>query len=289
MKMIEFLLGLSASFFLALGIVEARRGLENAHYTSCIFIITMTGFAIFVPIAIFTTDIGKINFEGVLMFLIAGILNPGLSRVFFYKSVEKIGAVLTSSITPSSPIISAIFAVIILNEEPWVGLWLSIACIVIGSILIEIGSHGKNFEAKTGTWLILPVLASLATGLNDVVRKQALTFLSQPLFGTTLAYVATLSLYTAAFSFNGKLLSLLNKNNFKLFWKSGIFLALGQLSSFYALNFGRVLIVAPLIYTQPLFVFLLTITTLKKIENMTWKPLMGSIVMILGIILLSIR
>ncbi|MCX8188758.1 MAG: DMT family transporter [Nitrososphaeria archaeon] len=289
MKMIELVLGLSASFFLALGIVEARRGLENSHYEACILIITVVGFIIFVPVTFLTTDFNKINFEGSLMFLLAGILNPGLSRIFFYKSVEKVGAVLTSSITPSSPIISAIFAVIILNEEPWIGLWLSIACIVVGSILIEIGSHGKNFNIKTGTWLILPVLASLATGLNDVVRKQALTLLSQPLFGTTLAYVATLSLYMTAFSLTGKISSLISRNNFKLFWKSGIFLALGQLSSFHALNFGKVLTVAPLIYTQPLFVFFLTITTLKKIENMTWKPLIGSIVMILGIILLSIR
>ncbi|MGC9063952.1 MAG: hypothetical protein ACP5JL_04670, partial [bacterium] len=51
--------------------------------------------------------------------------------------------------------------------------------------------------------------ASFVTGLNDVVRKQALTLLNQPLFGTTLAYLATLSLYTMAFSLNGKLFWLL--------------------------------------------------------------------------------
>ncbi len=169
------------------------------------------------------------------------------------------------------------------------GLWLGIACIVVGSILIEIGFHGKNFNIRASSWLILPILASFATGLNDVVRKQALTLLSQPLFGTALAYISTLSLYITTFFFNGKLLSLINKNSFKLFWKSGIFLALGQLSSFYALNFGKVLMVAPLIYTQPLFIFLLTITTLKMIENITFKPLIGSIIMILGIVLLSIR
>lgn len=288
MKMIDLVLGLFASFFLASGIVEARKGLEKSYYGACILIITTVGFTIFVPITLLTTNFSEINCEGVLMFLLSGILNPGLSRVFFYKSVEKVGAVLTSSITPSSPIISAIFAVIILQEKPWIGLWLSIACIVIGSILIEIGSH-ENFNIKTSSWLILPVLASFATGLNDVVRKQALTLLGQPLFGTTLAYVATLSLYTTTFSLNGKLTSLINKNNFNLFWKSGIFLALGQLFSFYALNFGRVLTVAPLIYTQPLFVFLLTITTLKRIENITLKPLIGSIIMILGIALLSIK
>ncbi|MGB9727466.1 MAG: EamA family transporter [Nitrososphaeria archaeon] len=287
--MIELLLGILASFFLAAGIVEARRGLERSNYEACVLIITMVGFTIFVPIAISTTDFIRVNFEGILMFLIAGVLNPGLSRIFFYKSVEKVGAVLTSSITPSSPIISAIFAVIILQEEPWMGLWLSIACIVIGSIFIEIGSHEKNFSVKTSSWIILPVLASFVTGLNDVVRKQALTLLNQPLFGTTLAYLATLSLYTMAFSLNGKLFSLIDKNNFKLFWKSGVFLALGQLSSFYALSLGKVLAVTPLIYTQPLFVFLLTISTLKKIENITWKPLIGSAIMILGIILLSIK
>lgn len=289
MKMIELLLGLSASFFLAFGIVEARRGLENAHYEACILIVTVVGFMIFAPITILTTNFGKINFEGVLMFLLAGILNPGLSRIFFYKSVGEVGAVLTSSITPSSPIISAIFAVIILQEEPWTGLWLGIACIVVGSILIEIGFHGKNFNIRASSWLILPILASFTTGLNDVVRKQALTLLSQPLFGTALAYIATLLLYMITFLFNGKLLPLINKNNFKLFCKSGIFLALGQLFSFYALNFGKVLMVAPLIYTQPLFVFLLTITTLKMIENTTFKPLIGSIIMILGIVLLLIK
>ncbi len=90
MKMIELLLGLSASFFLALGIVEARRSLENAHYQACILIVTVVGFMIFTPITILTTNFGKINFEGVLMFLLAGMLNPGLSRIFFIKVLRRL-------------------------------------------------------------------------------------------------------------------------------------------------------------------------------------------------------
>jgi len=287
--MIELIFAILASFFLASGIVEARRGLEDSDYEPCILILTLVGFIIFAPIAAFTTDFSSVSFGGVAMFLLAGVLNPGLSRLFFYKSVEKVGAVLTSSITPSSPIISAMLAVIILQETPWTGLWLGIACIVLGSVLIEIGSHENSFSVVSSSWIVLPILASFVTGLNDVVRKQALMTLSQPLLGTTLAYVATLSLYTIAFSLKGKLTELINVNNFRLFWRSGVLLALGQLLSFYALNLGKVLEVSPLIYTQPLFVFILTIATLKKVERISWKPLAGSITMILGIIFLSIK
>mgnify|MGYP000275663050 CR=1 FL=1 len=289
MNMIELIIALSASFFLASGIVEARRGLENSDYKPCILILTLVGFIIFTPFTFLTTNFSHISFGGVIMFLLAGVLNPGLSRLFFYKSVEKVGAVLTSSITPSSPIISAMFAVIILQENPWTGLWLGIACIVVGSILIEIGSNENSFIIKSSSWMVLPIMASLVTGLNDVVRKQALIMLSQPLLGTTVAYVATLSLYAIAFSLEGKITEMINVSNLRLFWRSGVFLALGQLLSFYALNLGKVLEVAPLIYTQPFFVFILTTATLKKVENISWKPLLGSITMILGIVFLSIK
>lgn len=289
MNMIEFVIALAASFFLASGIVEARRGLENSDYEPCILILTLIGFIILTPITIFTTDFSRISLGGVIMFLLAGVLNPGLSRLFFYKSVEKVGAVLTSSITPSSPIISAMLAVIILQENPWTGLWLGVACIVVGSILIEIGSHENSLTVKGSSWILLPIMASLVTGLNDVVRKQALIMLSQPLLGTTLAYVATLSLYTIVFSLEGKLTRMVNVNNLRLFWRGGVFLALGQLLSFYALNLGKVLEVSPLIYTQPFFVFILTTATLKKVEKVSWKPLLGSVTMILGIVFLSIK
>jgi uncharacterized membrane protein len=218
---------------------------------------------------------------------LSGIL-IGFARLFFYKSVEKVGALFTSSFSPSAPIISVLLAVIILSERPWIGLFMGLACIVVGSIIIEASMHKGSIKGSRTSWMTLPILYAFTAGFNDVLRKQALLVLNQPLFGTTIAYTSTLLLYTILILLTNNMAQITKIENFKYFWKSGLAIAIGQLSSFCALSIGEVVKVAPLIYTEPLFVFMLSKIINVRSEKVSWKPVLDASTILLGILFLSI-
>jgi uncharacterized membrane protein len=68
--MIEFILALLAPFFFALGILEAKRGLENSNYLACIFVMTAIGVVILIPCSIATTEFSTITCQGLVLFFL---------------------------------------------------------------------------------------------------------------------------------------------------------------------------------------------------------------------------
>jgi len=78
---------------------------------------------------------------------------------------------------------------------------------------------------------------------------------------------------------------LLNKHSFKLFWKPGVGICIGCLLLFYALRYGNVSTVTPLIQVEPLFIFPLIRYYLKSIEKIPPKLAVGAITIILGAVI----
>jgi uncharacterized membrane protein len=72
-----------------------------------------------------------------------------------------------------------------------------------------------------------------------------------------------------------------------VFGLSGIFSVLGQLALFYALNIGSVIIVSPLSAISPLFVIVFAGIFLRKVERVTWKIVLGAVLIIGGTFMLS--
>ena len=74
-----------------------------------------------------------------------------------------------------------------------------------------------------------------------------------------------------------------------MFWKPGLGVALGALISFYALSYGMVSVVAPIVQIMPLFVLLLTYLYLKELEKISSRFVINTIIIVIGAILVSIR
>ncbi|MEM3403846.1 MAG: EamA family transporter [Nitrososphaeria archaeon] len=284
--MIEIAFATLASISLASSVVDIKRGLQKTDYISCSIVISVVGLIIYFPITLLFTDFNKLDYGSLMLFAIGGLLSPGLVRLFFFKSIEKVGALVTTSIMPSQPIITAILAVVLLSEQASIGLWVGIFTIVIGAIIIET-SRSKGQNSKTfSLWILLPLLGVFSGSLSDPIRKVALNMSNLPILGTTIANLSSLLLYYLAYFTIGdrKEFNPLNIENFKLMWKGGILMGLGWLFSFYALSYGNVTRVTPIINAQPLFVYILARLYPKDIEAVSIKPLIGAIIIILGIV-----
>jgi len=79
-----------------------------------------------------------------------------------------------------------------------------------------------------------------------------------------------------------------DKRSWTIFSLSGISSTVGQLCLFYALDFGQVVIVSPLASTSPLFVILLAAVFLRNIERITWKIVLGAILIIVASTVLTV-
>ena len=133
-------------------------------------------------------------------------------------------------------------------------------------------------------------MAGAAYGSTSVLRKIGLNINPDPMMGVVAQNVA-------AISFSGILL-LVKKDKKRATWKnrnawiffglSGIMSLLGQLSLFYALMIGTVIIVSPLSTISPLFVIVIAALFLRKLEKVTPKIVVGAVLIVAATALLSI-
>jgi drug/metabolite transporter (DMT)-like permease len=196
--------------------------------------------------------------------------------------MEGVGASVNASIFASYPIFSSLIAVFLLNEELRIGLWIGIVCVVLGAVMVERAMYGGvGFRGRVRE-LIYPFLAAILSGFSYVVRKEGLNLCDAPIMGVAIGYAASLILYLPIMFMNP---TLLNRNSFKLFWKPGVGLCIGYLLSFYALRYGDVSTVTPLIQVEPLFIFILIHHYLKGVEKISLRLVAGAVTIILGAIL----
>jgi len=112
---------------------------------------------------------------------------------------------------------------------------------------------------------------------------------NEPILGIALGYVMALSIYTLMIMMSKNMRSIVsvNRHTFQIFWKAGLFMCLGWVMSFYAVLYGDVVIVGPLMNTEPLFIFLFAYMYLRELETVTFKLILGSLIIILGVALIS--
>jgi len=111
---------------------------------------------------------------------------------------------------------------------------------------------------------IYPFLAAILAGFSYVFKKEGLNLCDAPIMGVAVGYDAALLLYLPIMFMNPTILS---KNSFKLFWKTGLGLCIGHLLMFYALRYGDVSTVTSLIQVEPLFILILIHHYLKGVED----------------------
>jgi uncharacterized membrane protein len=138
--------------------------------------------------------------------------------------------------------------------------------------------------------LIFPILATLAVASSQLFRKHGLNIYNEPLLGVAIGYSSAFLLYLLLLTFSHDIRSFVSLGKeFQLFWKPGVCLALGWVLAFYALSYERVSIVTPLIQTEPLFILLLTHLYLKELERISPRVVINTLLIVIGIMLVSIQ
>jgi len=290
--MLPELLALLGAFLFASGVVLVRKGLVEANYLSALMIINLIGTIVFWIFSLLLVPLNSVNPISILFFALAGLFAPGLGRLTYYKGMETLGASINASIFATYPLFSSLIAVLMLGEHPSLGIWAGTICITCGVLFIERSVYGSSVKSASQrkAELALPLSSAIVIGFSFILRKMGLNAYNEPIVAVAIAYLSALCLYTllSALSTTMRRSISLSRENLQLFWKPGLILCVGHLCSYYALRYGDVSLVSPLMNVESFFIFILAYIFLRGLEKITDKLVIGTLIIVTGVSLVTI-
>lgn len=261
-----------------------RRGLVESNAITGSFIsLSMTAAVLWLLVPFFV-PLSEFWRPAVLFFLVAGVFAPGIGRTLSYVGIERIGVARSVPIVNSSPIFASVFAVVFLGEI-WVAQNIVGTLLVIsGVVLLSVAKPAKGEWRKAD--IIFPILGALAFAVSTTLRKAGLSLVDIPLGAAAITAAA-------GFVFSGILLQAqggrkalkLSRNSAAWLFSAGIFNTAALLSVFFALSYGKVVIVEPLISSNPVLTLLMTAIFLKDLEVISLRVVIGALLTVGGTIL----
>ena len=285
-------LALLSALSFGLSQILVRKNLEKSNFVYISLTVTIMGNIILWPLALTFTNLNTINPEGLLLFVFAGLLAPGIARLFYFKGMETAGISANASIFATYPLYTSITAILLLGEALTAENWIGLACIIAGVIFVgrTINNGDTQTKSTTKKGLIVPILGSLAIAFSQIVRKEGLNIYNQPLLGVAVGYSTSLIVYLLLLFFSdGARASRFSRKDLQMFWKPGVGIAAGWMLSFLALSQEMVSIVAPILQTELLFILFFAYIFLRKLEKFSLKLIASALLIVAGVILISIN
>jgi DME family drug/metabolite transporter len=275
------LLALITSVLYASALVSARAGLRYSTPTTVtLFSILMQNLLLW-SVVFASGGVHAVPVAGVLLFSLVGIFQLGV-RLLAYTGVEKIGASRSSALQSISPLVSASIAVAILGEEPSLLIVLGTMLVVAGIVLVS-WKPEEQLAAFRRWHLLLPLGAAFLTGMNHPIRRYVLAMANEPLFFSALMGAVSLagfSIYLAASPRSQKLVW--DRRAFWPFMGTGLFETFSILCIITAISMGRVVVVAPIAASYPIWALIEARIFLRQMEPINSKTLLGILSVVAG-------
>lgn len=273
--MIGIVFAVISSIFWGFNGILLRKGLKEVDTISGTFTVVSTTTFITAIVALKDLKTTPIVYDKVLMLVLAGVISYFIGRLFTYSSVSTIGSSRAFSGTSTRILFSTIFGVFLLHEM------LSLP-ILFGTVMMIFGLYVFSTEGFDVKGIYTSVAGGFAYGLASLLIKVGMlnsVFVS--------VFIASIS----GLTFLGMFAKTQNRLKFvknKYLILSGTSLALGNISYYLALSMAPLVIVVPLSNLYPLITTLLSYLLIQKLEYVSIKTFVGSLLAVIGSILIAI-
>src|SRR5262245_20771370 len=275
------LVALVCSVLYASALVSARVGLRYSNPTTVTLVSILMQNLLLWTAVFWTGGVHGVPLEGILLFTLVGIFQLGV-RLLAYTGVEKIGASRSSALQAVSPLIAATIAIVVLGEQASLLIVSGTFLVVAGIVLISWKPEQQLRDFRR--WhLLLPIGAAFLTGINHPIRRYVLILANEPLFFSALM---------GAVSFGGFLIYLaVSPSSHRLVWNrravapflaTGLCETLSILLIITAISLGRVVVVAPMAVSYPVWSLILARIFLRDVESINWKVVAGVLSVVAG-------
>ena len=298
----EELLAALAAFLFALTSVAAKRGLLDTSVAAGVLITLLTASAV-AWIAVAVDPPSEIDAVGIAYYCAGGVAGFGLGRAASVTGIKRLGAATSVPLEAIVyPLMAVATAVVVLGESVRpiqvagaalivLGVWL-----VAGNIAPEAAPerdaaapHAPRRPSLDKAAMAFPFFAGACFGLADILRKNGVEALPDPLFGTAVGLATGSAIWILSTRFvpsvRARMVFGPSKTWFAL---SGLALVGAVFTVIKALEHGDVSVVSPLVATQPVSVLLLSALLLGRTERVTLRLIAGVCATVSGSIAVSI-
>lgn len=263
-----------------------HRGLRRSNFYAGFWINVVVGVVGLWSAVLLFVPRAEYDWRAVPYFVFSGVVGTAAGRLFRVAAIEKVGAPVAASITNLSPLIATGLAVVVLGERVTTAMLLGTLVIVLGTILLSLSGKHAGFRPRH---LMYPFLSAACFGVVAVVRKLGLSH-AGPLFGAAINITAAMVAATAFVFASGNQRSLVCDRASLLYLAAGgVAENLGVWLVIVALGLGDVSVVTPLAGTAPLFVLGLALLFPSGLGRLTWRIVLGAVLIVGGVALLTGR
>jgi uncharacterized membrane protein len=234
--------------------------------------------------------LGSWDWQGALWpFLLAGLIAPGCSQIFYVLAVRDAGASRTAVLVGMAPLVSVTIALIALDEPLEAPLVLGAVLIVLGGVVLA----GEPVRPETfrGIGVVFALAAATFFATRDnVVRHFAEDTAVLPQLAASATIVAgasVMALYLVARR-GARSAGVAVRAAFAPFALSGLAWGLSYVFLFEAFYRGRVSVVSPLVATESLFGVLLAALVLGRSELIGRHLVLGAVLIVTGGMLIGV-
>jgi len=223
---------------------------------------------------------------GMWIFFANGFIHPLFSLYLAFEASKRMGSTVSATISAVAPLFATTGAVLVLGEDITLFFLLGTICTVVG--IMTLSWKRQSHINWTLPALVFPLGAAAIRGANHNIGKFGLQLLPSPYFASlvsfTVSFVGAIMIYRFRI---GSLPTRLPMQSVMWSGLAGICIAMGVLSMYSALHYGRVVVVSPIIATFPLFTLLINL--LFRQERFRLSILIGVVLVVGGVIWISIQ
>ncbi len=264
--------------------VLIRQGLQDANAQTGYWINLVVGVSGLWMAALILTPDDALTGRALPFFILSGLIGTVGGRLTRFIAIEKVGASVAASINNLHPFISTGLAILLLGERVTLPIVAGTCLIVLGTVLLSLSGQQVGFRP----WhLMYPLLAASCFGVVAIIRKLGLSQ-TGPLFGAAVNMTTALIVFTAFLVLSGN--SQVMRCHGRSLWyfiAAGVTENAGVCLLMIALSLGQVSVVSPLAGTVPLFVLPMTYVFLRGVESLTWRIVVGALLIVSGGVLLT--
>ena len=281
---------LCAGIFWGTSPVLVKRGLAGADVSAATLYQQATILLTLLVSALLEGDLfaGKIPSAAVLIFAGTGVVGAYLGRTLFVRSVDQIGASRAQSLNNSSPLITVLLAAAVRGAPLSLSVLTGVTFIIAGVFFVTKSDMTPGGKAGARRLTLAAVLATLCYGVVPVLKKFGTDHGGPPVLGALVMHATGLALLMTL----GNWLKIERKwqkiplSSLCCFVTAGFLYAIGSIFTLKALVHAPASVVAPIWSAQPIVSFFLAKTTLRGIEEVTFRDGAAAALVVVGVLVL---
>ena len=280
-------IGLLTAWTYGISIISARRGLQysNASTVTLLSLISQT-VILWTMVGVFT-GIPTVDRTFLWAAIAVGFLMP-LLRWLTYTGIAKIGAARGTALRSTHPLFSALLALTFLGETATASVLTGIFLVVTGITLISWREEERRASARWWHGAYSLSGAVTAAAVHNIARF-SLKSTGQPILFAAIVGVVSLVTFAGYLALAGAPnRPVWNRQAMGPFLTAAVLENMGFLLFNTALSVGPVVLVTPMVATQPMWVLVFTVVFLRSIEMVTLRTVSGSLAVVAGTVAITL-